>query len=125
MPKFLSDDYFGALQSALTGDQKWADSTKTVRTSIAFSVPDAGQFFVLAVENGVTTLQKAAPGSQAEFTFEGSYESWVKVAKGEVDLQAAVLKGQLRFKGSITKILMYRDRFMRVAELMKQIPAEF
>jgi putative sterol carrier protein len=46
------------------------------------------------------------------------------VARGEVDLQSAVLKGQLKFKGSITKILMYRDRFIRVADLMKQIQTE-
>jgi hypothetical protein len=36
-----------------------------------------------------------------------------------------VLKGQLRFKGSITKILMYRDRFIRVAEVMSDVPKEF
>jgi putative sterol carrier protein len=125
MAKFLSDDYFGQLQSMLAGDQKWAEGTKGVRTSIAFNATDIGQFFVLGVDNGVSTVQKAAPGAQAEFTFEGTYESWAKVAKGEVDLQAAVLKGQLRFKGSITKILMYRDRFMRVADMMKQIQTEF
>jgi putative sterol carrier protein len=125
MAKFLSDDYFGQLQGMLVGDQKWAESTKGVRTSIAFNVTDIGQFFVLGVDNGVSTVQKAAPGAQAEFAFEGTYESWAKVARGEVDLQAAVLKGQLRFKGSITKILMYRDRFMRIAELMKQIQTEF
>jgi putative sterol carrier protein len=49
----------------------------------------------------------------------------VKVAKGEVDLQSAVLKGQLKFKGSLPKILMYRERFVRIADLMKQIPSEF
>jgi len=125
MAKFLSDDYFGQLQGLLVGDQKWAESTKALKTSIAFSVTDVGQFFVLGVDNGVSTVQKAAPGTQAEFAFEGTYESWAKVAKGEVDLQAAVLKGQLRFKGSITKILTYRDRFMRIAELMKQIQTEF
>jgi len=125
MSKFLSDDYFGQLQGLLVGDQKWAESTKGLRTSIAFNATDVGQFFVLGVDNGVSTVQKAAPGTQAEFAFEGTYESWAKVAKGEVDLQAAVLKGQLRFRGSITKILMYKDRFMRIAELMNQIQTEF
>ena len=125
MAKFLSDEYFGQLQGMLAGDPKWADGTKGLRTSISFSATDIGQFFVLAVDNGVTTVQKAAPGTPAEFAFEGTYESWSKVAKGEADLQAAVLKGQLRFKGSITKILMYRERLMRIAELMKQIQTDF
>jgi putative sterol carrier protein len=125
MVKFLSDEYFGQLQGKLAGDQKWADSTKGLKTSITFNAADIGQFFVLGVDNGTTTVQKAAPGTQAEFAFEGTYESWAKVAKGDVDFQAAVLKGQLRFRGSITKILMYRERLMRIAELMKQVQTEY
>jgi putative sterol carrier protein len=125
MAKFLSDEYFGELQTALKADPKWAESTKSVKTSIAFNVTDIGQNYVLSVENGATSLQKVAPGTTAEFSFDGTYDTWTKVAKGEMDLQSAVLKGQLRFRGSLTKILMYRDRFMRVADVMKEVPKEF
>jgi putative sterol carrier protein len=125
MAKYLSDEYFSQVQSALSQDPKWTESTKTLKTSIGFGVTDIGQNYVLGVENGVTTFQKVAPGAPAEFSLDGTYESWCKVAKGEVDLQSAVLKGQLRFKGSLTKILMYRDRFIRVAEIMREVPKEF
>ncbi|HEY6282462.1 MAG TPA: SCP2 sterol-binding domain-containing protein [Nitrososphaerales archaeon] len=125
MVKYLSDEYFSLVQSALTQDPKWTESTKTLKTSIAFGVTDIGQNYLLGVENGTTTLQKVAPGTPAEFSLDGSYESWCKVAQGEVDFQSAVLKGQLRFKGSLTKVLMYRDRFIRVAEIMKEVPKEF
>ncbi|MBI3860019.1 MAG: SCP2 sterol-binding domain-containing protein [Thaumarchaeota archaeon] len=125
LAKFLSDEFFTEFQSALSQDQKWGESTKAVKTSIAFGVTDTGQNYVLSVENGTTLLQKVAPGTSAEFSFEGTYETWTKVVKGEVDLQSAVLKGLLKFRGSITKILMYRDRFMRVAEIMRSVPKEF
>ncbi|MGP8125333.1 MAG: SCP2 sterol-binding domain-containing protein [Nitrososphaerales archaeon] len=125
MAKFLSDEYFSQVQAALSQDQKWLESTKSVKTTIAFNVTDIGQNYVLAVENGATTLQKAAVGAPAEFSFDGTYDAWTKVVKGEVDIQSAVLKGQLKFKGSITKILMYRDRFIRVAEVMRDVPKEF
>jgi putative sterol carrier protein len=125
LAKFLSDEYFGQLQEMLSADQKWAEGTKGVKTSIAFNATDVGQNFILTVDNGATIIQKVAPGAAAEFTFDGTYESWAKVAKGEIDLQSAVLKGLLKFKGSITKILIYRDRFVRVADIMKQIPTEF
>lgn len=125
MVKFLSDEYFSLVQSALTQDPKWTESTKTLKTSIAFNVTDIGQNYLLGVENGTTTLQKVTPGTPAEFSLDGSYESWCKVAQGEVDIQSAVLKGQLRFKGSLTKVLMYRDRFIRVAEIMREVPKEF
>jgi putative sterol carrier protein len=125
MAKYLSDEYFSQVQSALSQDPKWTESTKTLKTSIGFGVTDIGQNYVLGVENGVTTFLKVAPGTPAEFSLDGAYESWCKVAKGEVDLQSAVLKGQLRFKGSLTKILMYRDRFIRIAEIMREVPKEF
>ncbi len=125
MAKFLSDEYFSQVQAALSQDQKWLESTKSVKTTIAFNVTDIGQNYVLAVENGATTLQKAAAGAPAEFSFDGTYDAWTKVVKGEVNIQSAVLKGQLKFKGSITKILMYRDRFIRVADVMRDVPKEF
>jgi len=125
MAKFLSDEYFAEVQAALAKDQKWLDGTKSLKTTMAFNVTDIGQNYVLAVENGTTTLQKAAPGGSAEFSFDGTYDAWTKVVKGEVDIQSAVLKGLLKFKGSITKVLMLRDRFIRVAEVMRDIPKEF
>jgi len=66
-----------------------------------------------------------APGTAAEFSLDGTYDAWCKVAKGEVDLQSAVLKGQLKFKGSLTKVLMLRDKLTRVADIMKDTPKEF
>lgn len=125
MAKFMSDEYVSEVQSALAKDPKWAEATQTIKTSIAFNVTDQGQGYMMNVENGTTTFQKAAPGSAAEFSLDGSYEAWCKVAKGEIDIQAAVLKGELRFKGSLTKILTYRDRFVRVAEIMRDVPKEF
>lgn len=125
MAKFLSDEFFHEVEAALVADPAWNESVKSVETTIMITATDIGQSFVLAVKGGVTTLQKAEAGAQAEFTLEGTYEAWTKVAKGEVDIQAAVLKGQLRFRGSITKILAYRDRFMKVAHVMNSVPKEF
>ena len=125
MATFLSDEYFGQLQSALASDAKWAEISKTIKTSIAFNVTDIGQNYVVGVENGSTTVLKVSPGAAAEFSLDGPYEIWARVVKKETDLQSAVLKGQLRFRGSITKILIYRDRFNRLAEIMGQLPTEF
>ena len=125
MAKYMSDEYIAQVQSALAQDPKWVETTKTFKTSIAFGVTDTGQNYVMNVDNGVTAFQKAEPGASAEFSLDGSYDAWSKVARGEVDIQSAVLKGQLRFKGSITKILTYRDKFIRVAEIMRDVPKEF
>ena len=125
MAKYMSEEYISQVQAALSGDPKWAETAKGFKTSIAFNVADQGLNYLLVVDAGVTTFQKATAGATAEFSFDGSYDAWCKVAKGEVDIQSAVLKGQLKFKGSITKILMYKDRFVRVAEVMRDVPKEF
>ena len=125
MAKYMSEEYISQVQTALSNDPKWTETSKGFKTSIAFNVTDQGLNYLLGVDNGVTTFQKAAAGASAEFSFDGTYDSWCKVAKGEVDIQSAVLKGQLKFKGSLTKILMYKDRFIRVAEIMRDVPKEF
>ncbi|MDG6985889.1 MAG: SCP2 sterol-binding domain-containing protein [Nitrososphaerota archaeon] len=125
MAKFMSEEYVMQVQAALSQDQKWSEATKSLKTSIAFNVTDSGESYVMTVENGATTFQKVPPVASGEFSFDGSYDSWSKVAKGEVDIQSAVLKGQLKFKGSLTKVLMYKDRFIRVAEIMRDVPKEF
>lgn len=125
MAKFLSDEFFKELVAALSVDPKWAESTKGIKTSILMNVSDAGSSHLLSVDQGVTSVQAAQQGATAEFLFEGTYDSWTRVAKGEMDMQSAVLKGQLKFKGSITKILMYRDRFMLIADVIKNVPKDY
>jgi len=125
LAKFLSDEYFKELEVALAADPKWVESTKGVKTSILIAANDVGQSYVLAVEGGVTTLTKTPPGAQTEFSLEGPYDAWARVAKGEMDMQSAVLKGQLKFKGSITKMLAYRERFLRIPDVMKTVPKEY
>jgi len=127
MVKYFSPEFFAQLQDNLSNDPKWQESTKGLKTSVRLT--STGQAnassFLLKVEEGKTTIAPTEPAAQAEFSFEGAYETWTKVAKGEVDFQSAVLKGVLKFKGSITKILFYKDRFLRIAEVMRAIPVEF
>lgn len=125
MPKFLSTEFFDELVAALSADPKWAESTKGIKTTILMTVTDTGSSHMLIVDQGTTSVQASPQGAMPEFTFEGTYDAWTRVARGEMDMQSAVLKGQLKFKGSITKILAYRDRFMRMADLMNSIPKEF
>jgi putative sterol carrier protein len=127
MVKYFSPEFFAQLQDLLTNDAKWQEGTKGLRTSVKLGSVDSAvaSFYLIKVEEGKTTVAPSDFATQAEFSFEGSYETWTKVAKGEVDFQSAVLKGLLKFKGSITKILVYRDRFLRIAEVIRSIQVEF
>lgn len=127
MVKYFSPEFFAQLQESLANDPKWQEGTKGLKTSVKLISTDQGNAssYLLKVEDGKTSISASDPAAQAEFSFEGAYETWTRVAKGEVDFQSAVLKGLLKFKGSITKILFYKDRFLRIAELIRSIPVEF
>jgi putative sterol carrier protein len=127
MVKYFSLEFFAQLQDGLANDAKWQEGTKGLKTSVKLTSTEQGNAssYLLKVEDGKTSISPSDPGAQAEFSFEGAYETWTKVAKGEVDFQSAVLKGLLKFKGSITKILVYKDKFLRIAEVMRSIPVEF
>jgi putative sterol carrier protein len=125
MVKYFTEEYFKQVEERLVADAKWQQDTKGIKTSILLSAPDQGAVFLIKVEEGATTISKVQQGEAAEFSFEGPYDVWTKIAKGEVDLQSAVLKGQLKFRGSITKILVYKDRFVRIAEVIRSVPVEF
>lgn len=125
MAKYFSEEFFKEVEQRLSADAKWQTDTKDIKTTILLGAPDANALFLVKVEGGTTTIAKTDPGVSVEFSFEGPYDVWTKVAKGEVDLQSAVLKGQLKFRGSITKILFYKDRFTRITEVIRGIPVEF
>jgi putative sterol carrier protein len=126
MVKYFSPEFFALLQESLVNDSKWQEDTKGLKTSMKLSTTDQGNAtsYLLKVEEGRTTISPSDPAAQAEFSFEGTYETWTKLAKGEVDFQSAVLKGLLKFKGSITKILVYKDRFLRIAEVIRSIQVD-
>jgi putative sterol carrier protein len=125
MAKYFSEEFFKEVELKLGGDSTWQQATKGVKSTIKLSTTDQGTSYLVTIDDGSTRIGKVNTAEQAEFAFEGTYESWTKVAKGEVDLQSAVLKGHLRFRGSITKILFYKDRFVRIAEVMKSVPLEY
>jgi len=127
MVKYFSSEFFDQLQDTLINDAKWQEGTKGLKTSIRLTSTEqnSASSYLLKVEDGRTTITMSDLAAQVEFSFEGTYDTWTKVAKGELDFQSAVLKGLLKFKGSITKILFYRDRFFRIAEVIRSIPVEF
>ena len=117
--RYFTEEYFKEVERRLLEDPTWQQSTKGIKTTILLTATDQSESFLINVEQGKTSVNKVDPATHSEFTFEGNYESWTKVAKGEVDLQSAVLKGTLKFKGSITKILFYKDRFLRIADVIR------
>lgn len=125
MTRYFSEEYFKGVEAKSVADSAWMQATNGMKSTVRLTATVQGSSYFVKIGDDATSIAKAESGTEAEFAFGGNYEVWTKVAKGEVDLQAAVLKGMLRFKGSITKILAYKDRFARLADVMKDAPTEY
>ncbi len=60
----------------------------------------------------------------ADFKFEGPYEVWQRIAKGQTDFQTAVITGKMKFRGSLPKIMGIQPQMNRLTAVAKEIPAE-
>ncbi len=127
MVKYFSAEFFAQLQDALANDPKWQEDTKGLKTSIKLTSTDRASPRATSSRSrrGRRPSRRPSRARRRSSRSRGPTRRGRKVAKGEVDFQSAVLKGQLKFKGSITKILFYKDRFMRIAEVIRSVPVEF
>lgn len=106
-------------------DAKFKEATKEIKTSMMFIVEDQNKAFLLSVNDGVASAHESPPEAPAEFKFIAPYKEWVVTGRGEADMQSLIMKGRMKFKGSLTKILYYQSRLLTIVDVMKGIPAEF
>src|SRR6266568_3839865 len=65
------------------------------------------------------------PDVLADFKFEGPYDAWMQLGKGERDFQGLVLGGKIRFRGSMPKIMALTGQLNRITQVAQQVPKEF
>ena len=77
-------------------------------------------------DNGkVAEVRELAEGEKTDFTLEGSYDIWTQVNKGEIEGANAIMTRQLQFKGNMSEIIRYSKAFLRLFQVMQQVPVEY
>src|SRR2546425_980439 len=71
---------------------------------------------------GANQVSADAP---ADFKFEGPYDVWTQLGKGEKDFQSLLLGGKIRFRGSLPKIMALTSQLNRITQVAQQVPKEF
>jgi putative sterol carrier protein len=77
------------------------------------------------VDGEITETRPVAEGEKTDFTLVGPYDIWVKVNKNELDGSNAIMTRQLQFKGNMSAIIRYSKAFLRLFELMQQVPVDY
>lgn len=125
MAKYFTEEFFQELAQKLNADEGWRKKAGSLTLKIVNHCTDQGQSFLLEVRQGQVTARSVSPAEPADFKFEGTYDNWVKYARGESDLATQVMTGRIRFRGSVSKIMSLQDPLNHLAKVAQEIPKKF
>jgi hypothetical protein len=118
---FWSPDFFDKANELLNSDEELCKVFKGMNTTILAECVDRDQAFLIKVVDGQLSSREASSDDKVEFRFSAPYEKWVKIAKGEEKVQSEVVKGKIRFRGSMPKMLLYLGKVVRMEKRILKI----
>ena len=126
--RFLDLDYWKKVEAIANGDEEFEIKSRGFIASFTFNVTEGSDVPAVYVkfDNGkVTEVRELAEEERTDFTLEGPYDIWTQVNKGEIEGANAIMTRQLQFKGNMSSIIRYSKAFLRLFEVMQQVPVEY
>ena len=84
-------------------------------------ISSEGEFEIVEPGNAPSTKEKVA----VEYTYEAKYDTWLKIAKGELDPVRALLSGQAKIVGDMAKVLKATDAAKELVRTAGFVETEF
>lgn len=125
MIQFYTVEFFEELARRLNADSKWAKVMKGHDLRMVCSSTDQKRSFLIAVQSGRVTTQEATPETPADYRFEGRYESWVQLCKGEAEMDRLIQQGKIRMAGSMAEAMGFMGPLNRIVLAARSFPKEF
>ncbi len=125
MVQYFTTAFFDELATRLNADPEWANKAATITAKIVLTCLDRNSSFLLEIRGGHVAASEVAPDVPADFKFEGTYEAWTRLGKGEKDFQSLVLGGNIRFRGSMPRIMALTAQLNGITRVAQQVPKEF
>jgi len=128
MVRFLGLEYWKKVEEIANGDEEFEIKSRLFVASFTFNVTEGSDVPAIYVkfDNGkVTEVRELAEGEKTDFTLEGPYDIWTQVNKNEIEGANAIMTRQLQFKGNMSAIIRYSKAFLRLFQVMQQVPVEY
>lgn len=127
MVEFLGLDYWKQVEDVANSDEEFGIKARGFTASFTFRVTDKDlpAVYVMFEDGKVTELRELGAEEKTDFTLEGPYEVWKQVNKGEMDGANAIMTRMLQFKGNMSAIIRYSKAFLRLFQVMQQVPVEY
>ena len=124
MAEYFTKAFFDELASRVNADPEWTKKAGGITTKLVLTCVDRGRSYLLDVQAGKVTSSEVAADVPADFKFEGPYDAWAALGRGEKDFQSLVISGKIRFRGSMPKMMAMMGQMNRLTLLAQQIPKE-
>lgn len=125
MVQYFSKEFFDQLAASLNTDAEWVKKTTGQSFKTIITITDRAKSFFLDVAGGKVAVTETAPDAPADFKFEGPYDSWVILGRGEKDFQSLVMTGKVKFRGSMPKVMGLMGAWNRLIKVAQGLPKEF
>ena len=125
MVQYFTKAFFDEVATRLHADAEWARKATNVSAKVVLTCFDRKVSFLLDIQGGRISVSEVASDAPAEFKFEGNYDSWTQLGKGEKDFQSLVMGGKIRFRGSMPKIMALMGQLNRITLVAQQVPKDF
>ncbi len=125
MVQYFSKEFFDELAVALNADAEWLKKASSSSVKSVITITDRAKSFLLDVAAGKVSVSEAPPDVPADFKFDGPYDSWTILGRGEKDFQSLVMAGKVKFRGSMPKVMGLMPAWNRLIKVAQQLPKEF
>ena len=128
MVQFLSLEYWEKVEEIANGDEEFGIKARAFVASFTFRVTDREglpDVYVKFDDGTVSEVRELGEGEKTDFTLEGPYEIWTQVNRGEMEGANAIMTRMLMFKGNMSAIIRYSKAFLRLFQVMQQVPVEY
>ena len=122
---FYTLPFFQELARRLSADETWGRQFQGREVRLVCSAPDVKRAFLLEVHDGAVRASEATADTKADFRLEGPYDSWVRVCKGEAEVEKLVLAGKIRVAGSMPDLMRMMGPLNHMVLMARTFPKEF
>ncbi len=125
MIQFYTQEFFGEVATRLNADSEWSRTMVGHNMRIVCSAVDKKRSFLIAVKGGRVSTSEAGPETPADYRFEGRYETWMQLCKGEAEMDHLIQQGKIRLAGSMADVMGLMGPLNRIVLAARSFPKEF
>ncbi len=125
MIQFYTLEFFGEIAKRLNADSEWSKTMAGHNMRIVCSAVDKKRSFLIAVKDGRVSTSDANASTAADYRFEGRYETWMALCKGEAEMDRLIQQGKIRLAGSMSDVMGLMGPLNRIVLTARSFPKQF